>query len=578
MSMLEPILPFDPLAIISLRHNSFEPESAIAEVIDNSIEANAKNIKILIRMRVPPGKQIEIPFTMAMGDDGIGMNKEDLFFCLKMGFSSRYNSRAGLGRFGVGLTQGSINVCQYTEIYSREKQGNWHYVKLDIRDIEGNDFKIKPPVQKELPNEYKHLVGDQGTLVVWSHIDRIKPRHYFTEERVSHFLGQTFRKFIGTQIIENKAIVENKNKVNLFISDGNTEKEITAFDPLYVIPNPLRISDKTTEVDEEKIEEYEIGDTDLPPGETKRAKIRIRTSITPQEWREKEGQGGSDENKLRYIPDNYGFSILRNGREIFYETIRNWGAGKQDVDRFWSCEIDFDPILDSRFNIHNIKVGVSLDKELREELQKTINPAVSTFRKKIRSVWKQERQTVLSESGAFDHQEAEKEVDPIVKPKVGSSNTPQEEEEKTKEIIQDRQIDDEDARTFLKKVTDPNGPKIIAIDDKQAHKDGQFIDFEPKLNKKLLLLNPNHEFWKKLYGRFKKIGDLTKEEEINSGEILSTTAAIKKDIEFLLMAFTESYYNLNPDTKRDQDVGETLQDLLENWSFTLNRIYRNLLN
>ena len=56
--------------------------------------------------------------------------------------------------------------------------------------------------KKSLPKDYKDLVGDFGTLVIWSDIDRIEAS--FTTSKLKHWLGRTFRKYIGDKIIENK--------------------------------------------------------------------------------------------------------------------------------------------------------------------------------------------------------------------------------------------------------------------------------------------------------------------------------------------------------------------------------------
>ena len=166
------ISPFRGRAIISHRENDFTFESALAEIIDNSIQAESKNIKIRIRSDVPPGKMKPRPSVIAIGDDGTGMNRDLVQTCLVSGETNRYNSREGLGRFGVGMTDGSVSVCQMVEVYSREHAGRWHYACLDIESSDPeHDPEITDVVEKEVPNEYKDLVGDDGTLVVWSKIE-----------------------------------------------------------------------------------------------------------------------------------------------------------------------------------------------------------------------------------------------------------------------------------------------------------------------------------------------------------------------------------------------------------------------
>lgn len=191
------------MALKSFRNTDFDAYTSICEVIDNSIEAEAKKIKIQIESEIPPRKQKPRPIKIAFGDDGYGMNAKTLQYCLKLGFSERYDSRKGIGRFGVGMTYGAISLCQNIEVFSRQKQGNWNYVSLDISDIgENTEPTISPIKQKKLPKEYEHLVGDQGTLVIWSKIDRIDTD--FDSEELGHKLGRIYRKFIGKEIIRDK--------------------------------------------------------------------------------------------------------------------------------------------------------------------------------------------------------------------------------------------------------------------------------------------------------------------------------------------------------------------------------------
>ena len=96
------ITPFDSNLLLSSRDSGLHPEDCLAEIIDNSIEAiqenreigqSCGNIKIFMDMRIPPGKQKKLPHEIAIGDDGIGMDEEVIQRSLKLGWSSRFNSR-----------------------------------------------------------------------------------------------------------------------------------------------------------------------------------------------------------------------------------------------------------------------------------------------------------------------------------------------------------------------------------------------------------------------------------------------------------------------------------------------------
>ena len=121
-------------SIKSERESDFDSNSAYGEILDNSIQAEARNIKISFSTLIKK-KNKEILEYVAFGDDGLGMSPEIIENCLTSGFSSRYNNRDGIGRFGVGMTKAFLNQCLICEVYSKEKNKDWHYTFADIRQM-----------------------------------------------------------------------------------------------------------------------------------------------------------------------------------------------------------------------------------------------------------------------------------------------------------------------------------------------------------------------------------------------------------------------------------------------------------
>ncbi len=167
----------DSTALLSMRESDFDAYSAFGEIVDNSVQAEAKNIKIkIISLGNIKNTGYEYIDRIAFGDDGIGMELEVLHRCLQLGYSSRFNDRKGIGRFGVGMTLAAINQCQRVEIFSKQKAGEFLWTYIDIEHITSNPPKmeaIPKPIAKPLPKEFEKLVGKKsGTLVVWSKYDR----------------------------------------------------------------------------------------------------------------------------------------------------------------------------------------------------------------------------------------------------------------------------------------------------------------------------------------------------------------------------------------------------------------------
>ena len=132
--------------IRSERESDFDSNSAYGEVIDNSIQANAKIIKIIFKTNII--KKNELLESIAFGDDGIGMPPNILENCLTQGYSSRYNDRSGIGRFGVGMTKAFMNQCLICEVYSKEKDKDWFFTKVDISPDNENKNEIPPAIKK----------------------------------------------------------------------------------------------------------------------------------------------------------------------------------------------------------------------------------------------------------------------------------------------------------------------------------------------------------------------------------------------------------------------------------------------
>lgn len=98
----------------SMRSMGYSFESAIADVIDNSISANSGNIQVLF-----PTSPLE---ELAVGilDDGVGMSETALFEAMRYGSTSSeaIRDKNDLGRFGLGLKSASLSQCRVLTVVS----------------------------------------------------------------------------------------------------------------------------------------------------------------------------------------------------------------------------------------------------------------------------------------------------------------------------------------------------------------------------------------------------------------------------------------------------------------------------
>lgn len=366
-------------ALESMRNSDFDVYSAYGEVIDNSVQAKATEIRMLIDYKpaMAKGQREPIQF-VAFGDNGIGMPDEILHRCLQLGYSSRYNDRSGIGRFGVGAILAAINQCQRIEIYSKPaKASEWQYTYVDLELVTaGKQASIPEPKPKQIPASLKHLVpGKTGTLVIWSKYDRQPDDASDIKNEFVIWAGRTYRKKLwsGVKIWVNNEIVY-------------------AIDPLYVTTKGTKHPDdpKASEYEPMKLE-WPISSEDRQ-GQKSKSTINIRMSLLPQEFRPKQGAGNTKLVQERSIDLNEGISILRNDREVFYGHIPYWpGEPFREIDRWWGCEISFHAELDRAFTVKNIKRGAIPVKMLKQTIANQIEPTRRTAIESVREVWAKAR-------------------------------------------------------------------------------------------------------------------------------------------------------------------------------------------
>jgi hypothetical protein len=400
-------------ALLSLRNSSFDELSAYGEVVDNSIQADASYVKIKLETTT---KNIR---SLAFGDNGCGMDAITLKKCLKIGFSSRFNDRVGIGRFGVGMKLGAIHQCKRIRIWSKQKGGEWLYSYLDLDEVESGQMTGFPtPRRAEPPVEYASLAGtDHGTLIIWDKYDNLRKRLMLLEQELPVWAGRTFRYFMWNEGPNGEPIPNRSHPLTIYING----EEVKAIDPLYHNTNRTRFpDDPQAKLYDQMTLDWPVDSLGLPEGAPENSDIRIRFSLLPEEWRKKVGSGGANTTTTpRAIsPDSEGISIVRNYREVWFGTIPYWNryatgdAGGwsrfEATDRWWGCEILFDAWLDRAFAVKNIKDGAIPLPKLMDTIKKTILPSRSTAKEEVMRVFAETSAAVRTER-AREQAEAEKE-------------------------------------------------------------------------------------------------------------------------------------------------------------------------
>jgi hypothetical protein len=165
------VVPPEPAALIeSLRSVGYSLPAAVADILDNSIAAGARNIQIHFHWA---GKQSSVSIL----DDGRGMSVEELRNAMRPGSRNPLEERSpeDLGRFGLGLKTASLSQCRNLSVASKPKGGTVNSRTWDLDTLANSpEWRLllaASPAAEEPAKKLSKM--SNGTVVVWSALDRL---------------------------------------------------------------------------------------------------------------------------------------------------------------------------------------------------------------------------------------------------------------------------------------------------------------------------------------------------------------------------------------------------------------------
>lgn len=246
--------------------------SAIADIIDNSIDAKASEVQILAKVHPAP--------FIAILDNGFGMTLDELQEAMRYGgkrfsFSDRENT--SLGRFGLGLKTASLSQCTNLTVLSK-KQGKisgaiWD-LNLVVSTQEWNLCILEDEDIKNLNPEFLNLINlnETGTLVIWNNLDRVcsslnnserQQAEFFDKiEELKKHLSLVFHRYLsGDKDIKHLNIKINNfplKPIDPFFTEKSTQLtdcEFTKFHDEYVEATPYMLpsANRLTQEEIEKL-------------------------------------------------------------------------------------------------------------------------------------------------------------------------------------------------------------------------------------------------------------------------------------------------------------------------------------
>lgn len=330
---------------------------ALDELIDNAIQAEAS--KILVTFGFDKSSDAK-PTSIAVVDNGHGMDPEMLRLAVIWGGTHRENDRAGFGRYGYGLPSSCVSQGQRFTVFSLVEDGEMNAVTLDLEEIGDGDYTdengriVVPPARPaSLPKWVAKAIRDQlgidefshGTVVLIEKLDRLsrKTRNGL-ERHLLQGIGITYRNFL--------------RHTGIWVGD----KRVEPLDPLFTTPGS-----RFYDLDEDRAEALEDQSFEVKDPDTRKSigTVKVRYSSIPPSFARvnKSVERGKNNARFEILADHNGIIVMREGRQIDVVSQRPWLAVNND-DRYWGCEIDLPATLDEEMSITTSKQRVILSERI----------------------------------------------------------------------------------------------------------------------------------------------------------------------------------------------------------------------
>ena len=329
----------------SLRDLGYSLETAIADLIDNSISANADRIEIFCDVA---GSNPAV----VIRANGKGMTAAELLTAMRHGTNNPRQERVprDLGRFGLGLKTASFSQCRSLTVLSA-KDGVRSAAEWDLDLVDKSDDWILRILDETDINELPHTgtLGNHGTAVIWRELDRLiemddkhRQQEIVNEKlgAVERHLSLVFHRFLAGE-------VKGYCKISLFINGHPIE----AFDP-FCRKNP------TTQILPEEIVRIGV------------AEVRMQPYILPHHSRLSVTEYDYYQSRSDFISNQGGY-VYRNGR------LMAWGdwfrlVPKGEATKLARVQIDFPNTLDEAWTIDIKKSRARPPHSVRERLRQII--------------------------------------------------------------------------------------------------------------------------------------------------------------------------------------------------------------
>ena len=398
------------LALQALRSSSYKDTAhAVAELVDNSVDAGAKQVGVALLVN----KSNEQPIAIAVLDNGKGMSKDVLMKCIQYGYSPQeaqgIRNRRGfgrLGKYGVGLVAASFSQCDDLQAWSWQngeaKKGETLSTRIRVPDsgeMRAEDNLLPTPEVRKFPEWTSGaFVGmasppsflNSGTLIVWKGVEATWKKPETLRKHLSDLCGRIYRDIIGVRLdiiinvynIEDEKTIGEREFVHsidpLFLKNWNDpalEKWGFSGDETLFVPYTGHLGDSgRNQVGDYQPEWHDVEFGGQTVGHYLIMASHRNPRVVQREDLREQYRDPGDAPYGKLAKKLQGVSIMRSGREISLDP--NWLRVSLTVDRWISVSIDFDPDLDDVF-------GVSNDKQSANRLASCASMSIKDIQDKI---------------------------------------------------------------------------------------------------------------------------------------------------------------------------------------------------
>jgi hypothetical protein len=511
----------------SLRDTGYTFTTSVADIVDNSVSADATKINI----------SLEVDFRMnpvlMIADNGKGMDKDGLIRAMTYGSPKRPDPKS-LGKFGMGLKTASTSFCRCLTVISR-KEGVLNIRQWDLDVIVDEDkWRLITPETDEYSDAIEYLdqisEGGNGTIVIWEKIDRLVRTNTEGTLRVQidHIVND-LRDHLSGVFFNFLAKGNEFNDVNININGIPLEP----WDPFCRWMNSGEEHRVDTHINKpftysitENGEEKELGT------------FHFNIYILPN----KHTATAEELAKMRPGLNNQGFHIFREGRMIYSGGWPNRLFVKEPHLNLMRVELSFGHELDDIFQIDIKKSRIDLPKELRDMLRKVMRPAVNEADRRYRTGARKNKAPEPG-GGQTIHNNSSNAIGKHLEQNTSGSAVGSTDKEKGEAEIRNKYGT---ARVKLKF----DDSTDMVVQTRESLQDGALwmpglID----LNKHAVFLNESHEFYKRFYLAKQQNPMLTLAMDsilwsLAEAELCVYSDSVKKNLEDLRVSVSRSLRNL----------------------------------